>query len=82
MNLRERFRRWRKPEEYDVWRPLSEEEQNLVDHEVAEHRGYGEAPSTATPESPLNDYDVEGPDLPLSEGERKVVEHDVDEWST
>ena len=74
-------KRHRKPAESDPYRPLSEEEKELVEHDVDEQSRYGEAAATATPGSPVNIDDVYGLELPLSEGERELVQHDVDEQS-
>jgi hypothetical protein len=81
MNLGKRLGRRRKPDEDDEYRPLSEEEKELVEHDVGERSRYGEAPATATPGSPINVDDLYGLDLPLSEGERELVQRDVDEQS-
>jgi hypothetical protein len=81
MNLAKWLQGRRKPDEDDLYRPLSEQENELVEHDVQERSGYDEAPAEATPESPVNVVDVSGLDLPLSEGERELVQYEVDEQS-
>ena len=73
------FRRWRKSKDDDPFRPLSEQEQELVEHDVAEQSAYGEPARDATPDSPVNADDVSGLDLPLTPGEREVAQQDVDD---
>ena len=52
-----------------------------MEHDVDEQLRYGETPSAATPGSPVNADDVYGLELPLSEGERELVQREVDEQS-
>jgi len=74
-----RFWPRRKVDEGDVYRPLSEEEKEFVEHDVHEQSKYDEAPGSATPESPINVDDVHGLDLPLSEEQRQLAQREVDE---
>jgi hypothetical protein len=62
----------------DLFRPLSEQEQDMVERDVDEQRAYGEAAIDAAPDSPVNAGDVSGLDLPLSAGEREIAQHDLD----
>jgi hypothetical protein len=72
------FRRGRKDDEIDLYRPLSEQEKALVEHDIDRPKG-SQAPADATPDAPVNVEDVEGLDIPpLSPGQRAVVQHDLD----
>jgi hypothetical protein len=81
MGLGKQLRRGR-PDESDPYRPLSEQEEELVEHDLDEQLKYGEAASAAPPGSPVNVDDVYGLELPLSEGERELVRREVNEQSS
>ena len=74
-----RFWRRRKADEGDVYRPLSEEEKEFVEHDVHEQSKYDEAPGSATPESPINVDDVHGLEIPLTQEQRELAQREVDE---
>jgi hypothetical protein len=79
MGLGNWLRGRRKSDQGDLYRPLSPTENELVEHDVAERSKYDQAPAAATPDAPVNADGVDGLDLPLTEGERELVEREVEE---